>query len=246
MKLPLFLRKGHLKRCKQHWLVLRAACYVFSVSEVAIELLSYFWTDFEKSTRGNLWLLLVLVVVALTVGAVSFLHRCRKMLSVSEKLGDTDIWIELCVGDLFDASGGLIIGTNTTFETSMTNGFISEDSVQGQFTKRHYSTNIEHLDRDLDQQLEGCPSSPLDDDRDGKKKRYDIGTVALLRGDGHATYFVAVADLNKHGVAEGSLENVRISLGKLWHFIGERGEFGSLAIPVSVRAAREYMLQRMR
>ena len=232
MKFPLFLRKSHLKRCRQHWLVLRTACYVFSASEVAIEILSHFWTQFDTWTRGNLWMLLALVLSALLVGGASFVYRCAKMLSVSERLGETDIWIDLQVGDLFDTSGDLIIGTNTTFETSMANGFISEDSLQGQFTKRHYSNNVDHLDHDLDPQLEECTFVHLDDGRDGKTKRYDIGTIVALRPDGKVTYFVAVADLNKHGVAEGSLENVRISLGKLWHFIGERGELGALAIPV--------------
>ena len=63
-------------------------------------------------------------------------------------------------------------------------------------------------------------------------KRYKIGTVVALRPNEQMAYFVAVAQLNEHGVAEASLGEVRTSLGELWHFIGARGDLGSLVIPV--------------
>ncbi len=232
MRLPLFLRKNHLRSCRQQWVVLRTACYVFSGSEVAIEILSYFWTDFDKWTRGNLWILLGLVLSGVVTGLVCFLYKCAKMLSVVHRLGQTDISIELRVGSVFDVEGDLIIGTNTTFETDMSNGLIAPNSLQGQFTRKYYGGDIGHLNHDLDQELTSYEHTLLKDTRKGKMKRYKIGTVVALRPNEQMAYFVAVAQLNEHGVAEASLGEVRTSLGELWHFIGARGDLGSLVIPV--------------
>ena len=231
MKFPLFGFWNHLINCRQYGTVMSTALCCYGVIWIGIEMFSYFSSAFEERSRGNLWIFLTIIGVGLLIGFVHFLVKCVKMLSVSQKLGESDIMIEIRVGDVFDMDGGFIISTNTTFDTDMSDGLISEYSLQGQFTQRYYD-DVNHLDHELERELETQEYTSIGDCRRGKKVRYEIGTVVRLQPRNQVAYLLAIADMNEHGVAEGSFEELRKSLGKLWHYIGERGELGPLVAPV--------------
>ena len=72
----------------------------------------------------------------------------------------------------------------------------------------------------------------LDRTKPGKQQCYEIGTVAKVSPRGQIVYLVAIANLNKHGIASSSLDNVRESLGKLWYYIGNQGGFDPLVISI--------------
>ncbi len=215
-----------------------------------IEILSYFWSTFEEWSRGNLGLLVVIFLLGLLpIGIGRFLWKCRGMLSVSHRLDETDISIEIRVGDIFTLSGAFIISTNTTFDTDMSEGLISGESLQGQFTKQYYDKE-EYLDQELEEALKE-ERFILDDNKPGKKKRYEIGTVAKVLPRNQLAYFLAIADLNEHGVASSSLDNVRESLKKVWSYIGNQGGFDHLVMPVlgtgraRIQVPREVMVREI-
>ncbi len=156
----------------------------------------------------------------------------RSTSSVKHRLKDTDVWIEIKIGDLFKkVSGSLVVSANSTFDTSVSGGIISADSVQGQFTNKYYD-NEAHLDRDLETALEGEKFDSIEDGRNGKKKRYAIGTVAKIQPKEQTVYMVAIADMNENGIATGSPDGLIRSLGKLWHYIAEHGEIKPVTVPV--------------
>ena len=230
MKLPLYLSKQHLKSFRQYMIVVRTACYIYSGSWLVIEILSHFWPEFEQWSRNNLGLLITIFLLGLATGIGWFLWKCAKMVSVEHELERQDISIEIRIDDIFNFEGAFIISTNTTFDTDMSNGLISEKSLQGQFTKRYYDKE-EHLDQELAAALMQ-ETSTLDRTKPRKQQRYEIGTVAKVSPRGQLVYLVAIADLNEHGVASSSLNNVRESLGKLWYYIGNQGGFDPLIIPI--------------
>lgn len=230
MKLPLFLDPNHWKKCRQHWALIGTTGCVWGGCWTGIEILAHFVTEFEKLSRGNLWMLSVIVGIGLLAGISRFLHKCAKMLSVSHQLRETDILIEIRVGDMFDTDGAFVISTSTTFDTDLS--LTSGDSVQGQFTQRYYAKNTEHLDHDIKKELEDQEYDVIEDNRKGGKKRYQIGTVVKLQPQDQVTYLIAAADMNEHGTDSGSLEDMRRSLGDLWDYIGERGELVPLVMPV--------------
>ena len=118
MKLPLFLSKSHLRNCGQYWiLIITTASYIWSGCWIGVEILSHFIPAFEKFSTGNLLMLLAMIVVGLLIGISCFLIQCAKMLSVSQRLGETDIRIEIRVGDIFNIDEPLVISTSTTFNT---------------------------------------------------------------------------------------------------------------------------------
>ena len=230
MKLPIFLVWNHWKNCRQWMTGIRTACYFYSGIWLVIEIVSHFLPPFEKWSRGNFKMLFVIGIIGLVIGVARFLQKCAQMLSVREKLEKTDTSIEIRVGNIFNIEGDLIIATNTTFETDMSDGLIPLGSLQGQFTKEYYS-NIEHLKHDLEKALKEEIYTPIHIGSK-EKKRYEFGTVAKLSVKDQVFYLVAIDELNQEGGASSSLENVRQSLMKLWKYIGNRGEPGHLVIPI--------------
>ena len=232
MKFPLFLLRKHWKNHRPIPSVITTTCYVVSSGWLIIQIVSFFFEWFEKLSRYNLWMFSTILIVGLLTGITIFLWRCKKLLTICEKINGKDIYIEIRVGNIFEADGALVISTNTTFDIDTSGGLISTVSLQGQFTKLYYD-KLEHLDHDIKLGLVGKEPNLTNDDRKGKKEHYEIGTVVKVKPKNRVTYLVAVAHMNNIGKAgESSKEMMMECLGKLWHHISERGELEPLAVPV--------------
>ena len=188
---------------------------VLGVFLVIIEVAKLIHPPASKSMQENS-LLFVTVCVAFA------LVRCRPKSKVNARLNGRDVHLEVVIDNIFSFPGALIVGTNTTFDTKISNQLISPESVQGQFTKEHYADE-QQLDREVESQLEVIqPQVELDGNRIGKTRRYEIGQVVQLTTKEKNAYLIAIAHINEHGNAQGSFEYVKEALAKLWIFIGER------------------------
>ena len=228
MKLPIFLTRDHWKNCRQWKTGIRASCYFYAFYAWTwgiVESLSHYVPAMKNWTVGNFWLLLVIAVIGLLIGSGRFIYECKRRLSVRKKLEGTDIWIEIKVGNIFNLKGDFIIGTNTKFETSFSNGRISEGSLQVQLTKKYYD-KPEQLDLDVSQALENEEKS------NQNPRHYKFGTVAKVTAKDQVIYLVAIDELNEHGGVSSSLEDVRNSLLALWQYISRRSKPDNLVIPI--------------
>jgi hypothetical protein len=164
-------------------------------------------------------------------GLVGAIWVCRPKLAVECKLKDRDTAIEIAIGNLFSFEGAIIVGTNTTFDTQISQEQISETSIQGQFTRRFYGDHTS-LDRELGLELNDIEFEKLEEKRVGNTKRYPIGTAVRLKPKDRTGYFLAICHVNKNGVASGTFDDLKEALGQLWIFIGNRGQKEPLVMPV--------------
>lgn len=156
-----------------------------------------------------------------------------KPLRYSCFIGFGDRKITLCVCDIFKPKGALIIPTNTTFDTIMEGDFISAKSVQGQYQEKYYNKSLNQLDHELELGL--CEDSyvPVNDGRRTKTKRYPIGTVSKVSRGLQHDYFLAIADVNKHGKPENvSYQGITSALVSLWSRLNEIGHLENIRIPI--------------
>ena len=153
-------------------------------------------------------------------------------LSVRSRLRGQDIWIEIRVDDIFNVDGAMVVSTNSTFETSISDGSISPQSLQGQYTEKYYKNREHDLAHDLRARLRDLKAIPLEDGQLRDRPEYDIGTVATVRSGDRTAHMIAVARINEYGTAGSSRDDVAKALGKLWYYVGKRGELEPLAIPV--------------
>lgn len=167
-------------------------------------------------------------VVALVVA----LYRSRPTLRVSGRLNNRDVTIEVIANDIFRLPGAFVVGTNTTFDTNST--IIDSKSIQGKLTEKYYR-DIQQLDRDIEAALDGTPaeeSTVINTDASRKSVKYPLGKVVLLPLKDRTSYWVAIADLNEHGNAEGTFHGLEEALTNLWDFVATRGPKEDIIVPV--------------
>jgi hypothetical protein len=220
------------------WAALRTYWrYTFSWKRAGTSLLAAFgalWlavqvaSFFSVSLAGYLqtqWVPFLLLGILWAIAANWPKHR------VSFRLAGRDIRIAIQVGDIFALQGAIVVGTNTTFDTEISSGIISERSIQGAYTRKYYDT-VAHLDRDLEEQLMLVPSTFAPPEKRGKLSVYPLGTCVKLASRGRDSYWVAIASMNLHGNASGSMEDLRRGLPLLWDFVATQGDCGTLLLPV--------------
>lgn len=208
----------------------------------AFALLGAFYTlvEIEQGVFGSEILLMIfrnnIIIIILSIIFISiFLYRDK--LEFSAFLGRKDDKITLKMSNLFKMRDtAIVIPTNTTFDTTMNNDFISEKSIQGQFQKKFYGVDFAELDKALQYSLdEQYPNEyiELDDRKQTKRKRYSIGTVAKVTKEKTHYYFLAVADISKSGRPENvTMQNLTQALVNLWNYLSKEGHSESVAIPV--------------
>lgn len=174
------------------------------------------------------WVLIAIILIAL--------FRNRQPLSKTCFVGNSDTRITLKVGNILRSkNGALVIPTNTTFDTTMKNEFISIRSVQGQYQEKYFWNKIEDLDCLITADLlsQGTDFDVLTDRITTKKNRYSLGTTAKIEHENVRAYFLAIADVNKNGRPENvTLSSILESLAVFWEYISNAGHEEPLVFPV--------------
>ncbi|MBM3298392.1 MAG: hypothetical protein FJY85_00380 [Deltaproteobacteria bacterium] len=199
----------------------------FGVLWLLAEMVSFFSQEAKDWLTSYWWLFLLL-------GAASAVYSSRPRSSFSYKLSGRDVVIEVLVADAFRVPGALVVPTNTTFDTDLEGRISRAPSIQGRFLRDYYDSNLEHLDLDIEKQLEleRYAYSDTADDKPGKRRRYEIGTVIRLQKQGRLFYLLALTHISPEGRAHGTEEDLGIALAKLWYYLGERGDKCDIVIPV--------------
>jgi len=191
---------------------------------LVIEVVSFFSQNAANTLKAQ-WLSFVAISLLWTIWANRPIHQ------VSHRLNGRDVIIEIRVGDIFKMRGSIVVPTNRTFDTELSTNLISPRSIQGAFTKKYYD-NTAHLDHDIESALEGVDWEEECNEKIGKRRLYPVGTCIKLTAQGVSSYWLAIAKLNNHGRAQGTVEDIRTSLPILWNYVSEMGDYGTVLIPV--------------
>jgi len=199
----------------------------FGALWLLVEMLSFFSQPAEDWLTSHWWLFLVL-------GIVSAVYSSRPRNSFSYKLEGRDVVIEILITDAFRVPGALIVPVNTTFDTDLGGRILKAPSIQGRFLRDYYDSNFEHLDLDIEKQIEIENYSHLKiiDDKPGKRKQFEIGTVVRLEKQDRLFYLLALTHINQEGRASCTKEYLDDALAKLWYHLGEKGDKCDIIIPV--------------
>lgn len=219
----------YAKRWLRNLLSVRAVSALlssFGALWLVVKITAFFFPETKApETIRSLWYLFF------AIGVFIAACMCRPRLTVCHRLIGRDTSIQIAIGDLFAFPGAVVVGTNTTFDTRISRDLISENSVQGAFTRKYYGGETQ-LDAELSSALAGIQGTPVTGPRIGKSNAYPMGTVARLTPRERTAYFLAIADINAHGVASGTFDGLKDALAQLWIFIGSRGLKEDVVMPV--------------
>ena len=182
---------------------------VFGVLWLFIEATSYFISNEASQKVKEFWWLFLIV------GIVISILRLIPKRRFSFVVDDRDVTVELVVGDIFKEDGPVVIGSNTSFVTSPE--IISPKSIQGLFCSKYFPS-IQPVNDQITSQIQSFPC--------------DFGTTVTVRGSSKVGYFCAIAEVNDSGVAKSNIENLRISLGRLWSYLSDHSEKDIINIPI--------------
>ncbi|MGI5436895.1 macro domain-containing protein [Streptomyces shenzhenensis] len=140
------------------------------------------------------------------------------------------------VGNLFSEGADLIVGFTDVFDTSTGGGdIISPRSVQGQLLSNVFGGDEGSLDSALEAALRNHQVSFVESEvakPRGKRKRYPIGTVAVLVHQSVKYYCVAYSRMGNDLAAQSSVNSLWNCLGGTWRAVAEHGHLNPVAIPV--------------
>ena len=182
---------------------------VFGALWLIVEITNYFVGSEVAKNIKDLWFLF------LAAGVVISVIRLWPKRTYSFLIKDRDVEVKLIIGDIFKQEGPIVVGCNTTFDTS--ERIINAKSIQGQFTTKYFSSPAA-IDRQIAAQIENIPC--------------DIGTTATVEGESVTAYFCAISELNDSGSAQSTMQDLQKALGSLWHYLATSAEKSVINVPI--------------
>lgn len=213
-----------------------------------LQVLEFFFADspwlFYIKSHG--WWPYVLASVFIVV-----MQLLRQPRFPGARIQGTDVLVEVRIGDIFDSPGAIVVGCNTTFDTSIEDDTIAAKSIQGQFTHRYFSS-ISELDDKLKKGLEHLAKVTTRTSENkpyGKLDEYQFGATVPVDTVDRKGYFVALTRLNKHRTAEVKDNAFVELLPVMWNQIREKGGKEDILCPIlgsghaRLKLNREQLLQ---
>lgn len=203
-------------RCHDAWCGLRR--HPWRSLTYAFAAFSVLWTLTEGVTHflpgvkiEGAYALTIMILFSIGFG----LNRFWKPSSIVIKVATTNTKIEVLFGDLFAQSGLRGIGVTEFFESELGTP-VSGTSLHGLFLKKCFGGGAKDFDRQLKDELRNIASEETQK-AVGKKKRFPIGTTALINVDGDKYIVVAIAEADPTTCkAESDVTKMWVALHGLW------------------------------
>ena len=112
------------------------------------------------------------------------------------------------------------------------------DIMKDGFDKRNKGFTIEEIDNKIHNCLEMqnlVPKSIIaDEDKErGKREVYELGTVAMIRGNNNSTFLLlAISEYDKDNIAHTSVDDLEMCIKSLLNFYDQHGQGHRLVIPL--------------
>lgn len=178
----------------------------------------------KLAAQGTLWSFGILIA-SVTYGLIrSWPRPIEQFYSLPNTI------IRVVKGDLLEETGHLVIGACDTFDTQPPN-IIARDSLQGQALDRLFGGDVAELDRRISEAL-STHTHVGTIEKSGKRLRYELGTIAVLKESGRKIFFVAYSWMDQQNQARSTPDSIWKSLLNLWEEVSRHGNGGCVSIPV--------------
>ena len=184
--------------------------------------------DFHIYTKDRFSQYGILILVLLSIFYV--ITTRRPVTRVRYKVPKKDFTFEVVVADLFNVPGEIVISSSSTFDTDMSSGLISRNSLQGQLAIRFFDGQTHEIDRQIEASLVN-ERSLENANRPGKRQEYAIGTVARVSAHGRNFYLLAMSHMNQNKTAYSDPKILDVALEMLWENMATKAEVGDIVIP---------------
>ncbi|HEX8052499.1 MAG TPA: macro domain-containing protein [Thermoleophilaceae bacterium] len=167
------------------------------------------------------------------VGALVAVMKTWPRDSISQSLPPDNVRVEIRVGDVLKQRGNVIVGACDTFDTALEQQIIARNSVQGQLLTEVFEGDRDRLDTEIAAFLP--PNGQVDDAKTfGKKVRYPIGTVAMVKSGDTRFFLPAFTRMSSDRPprVESSIPELHLALAETWAAIDAAGQREPIHTPI--------------
>jgi len=144
--------------------------------------------------------------------------------------------VTIQAGNIFEQKAHWVVGFSDTFDTDTRNNvIINRESLQGQLLAVEYGGDVERLDQEVAAALRTVQPSRAETRESkpqGKLVRYPLGTVAVLGSPQRHIFAVAYSRMGNDLVARSTVEDLWVSLGRLWDAVFLHCQRAPIAVPL--------------
>lgn len=227
-------------------------CIGTFASILSLFFLFWTWDDIRiTSTQYKCEIIILLCVLALIL-AILWTCIFKRTKTIWESPSGK---IKVCYSDImkdgFDKRNKeeklFVIPVNSCFDTivdedisTCSKPLVSPNSLHGRWIKTMVNKGftIEEIDNKIHNCLEMqnlVPKSTIaDEDKErGKREVYELGTVAMIRGNNNSTFLLlAISEYDKDNIAHTSVDDLEMCIKSLLNFYDQHGQGHRLVIPL--------------
>lgn len=201
----------------------KTAGYIFTAFSVLFTLIKGINQFFPGVKVEGTAAFVVIILVSVGFG----LKKVWKPSKIKIKVANSDTTIEVLFGDLFAQEGIRAIAVNEFFDSALGKP-VSEKSLHGLFLNKCFGGYPQPFDKQVEEQLAGEPSEEVSRS-EGKTKKYEIGTTAMLNAekDRYLVFALTHTDIT-NCMATANVTMMWIALHNVWQ--RARAECGGTAL----------------
>ncbi len=170
----------------------------------------------------------IVFIVSLLYAIISIWRKNKLSLNITTKI-HTNVYY----GDLFKAKGIIVIPVNEYFDTIVNDKIISSNTLHGKFIKSFFNNNETELKEQITKSLSKIePINTNMSRRYGNKKRYPLGTVAIVKQKDKTFFLLALTRFNDNYRAEITKSEYQRVIMDLFDFMEQYSQGFKINMPL--------------
>lgn len=174
------------------------------------------------------------ISIFLVLNTLIYLFITREKCEIDLKVNETTN-INISYGDLFKKDGINIIPVNDFFDTIVDDDIISKNTLHGMFINKYFDTDekIGDLKKQIDSSLSNEEYILKKERGKGNKKKYPLGTSAIVEVDKKKFFLVVVSEFNlKTNRAVLKTSDYPLVISRMMEFIHNKSQGYNVNIPL--------------
>jgi hypothetical protein len=182
----------------------------------------------DEYQNYKIHLLLSIIIMCALCAFYSIKKKNKISLKISKNTG-----VDIYYGDLFESNKIIVIPVNDYFDIIVDDKVVSSNTLHGKFIQKYFPNNEKQLKVLINKSLLKIDHIETNKTRaKGNKKRYELGTVAIVEANEKLFYLVAFTKFNQNNRATIKKSEYLKVITKLFEFIEQNSQGFKTNIPL--------------
>ena len=183
---------------------------------------------FDKNENYKIYFIIIVGALNLFFAGFSIRRKNKLSLNITKK-----IHVNIYYNDLFQSKGIIVIPVNDYFDTIVDDKIISSNTIHGKFINKFFKDNEKELKREINKSLSNIQVIETNLNRkQGNKKRYPLGTVAIVKQEDKTFFLLALTRFNNNHRAEITKSEYQRIIIDLFDFAEQHSQGFKINLPL--------------